>query len=88
MNEGVRRAAARRDARGIERLIQDAQAEGKFDDLACKGQPLRVTFGGSATVAGLKLALPSGGCPLTPRARSATSPMWTLRCGNPFTWIL
>jgi hypothetical protein len=41
----------RTDARGIEKLIQDAQQEGKFDDLACKGQPLHVGFGDLASVA-------------------------------------
>jgi hypothetical protein len=41
----------RTDARGIEKLIQDAQQEGKFDDLACKGQKLHVGFGDLASVA-------------------------------------
>jgi len=41
----------RYDPRGIEKLIQDAQQEGKFDDLACKGQPLQVAFGDLASVA-------------------------------------
>jgi hypothetical protein len=41
----------RRHAVGIEKLIQDAQREGKFDDLACKGQPLQVGFGDLASVA-------------------------------------
>src|SRR5262245_49159958 len=39
------------DPRGIEKLIQDAQKEGKFDDLACKGQPIPVAFGDLASVA-------------------------------------
>ena len=34
-----------REPRGIEKLIQDAQKEGKFDDLEHKGEPLRVAFG-------------------------------------------
>ena len=41
----------RYDPRGIEKLIQDAQKEGKFDDLACKGQRLQVGFGDLASVA-------------------------------------
>jgi DnaJ homologue, subfamily C, member 28, conserved domain len=41
----------RTDPRGVEKLIQDAQQEGKFDDLSCKGQPLHVAFGDLASVA-------------------------------------
>jgi hypothetical protein len=36
---------------GIDKMIQDAQKEGKFDDLSCKGQPLDVAFGDLASVA-------------------------------------
>src|SRR6059058_3917251 len=39
------------EPRGIEKLIQDAQKEGKFDDLEHKGQPLHVAFGDLASVA-------------------------------------
>src|SRR5438552_793904 len=40
-----------REPRGIEKLIQDAQKEGKFDDLEHKGEPLHVAFGDLASVA-------------------------------------
>jgi len=41
----------RYEPKGVEKLIQDAQKEGKFDDLACRGQRLPVAFGDLATVA-------------------------------------
>src|SRR5437899_9270314 len=39
------------EPKGIDKLIQDAQKDGKFDDLEHKGQPLHVAFGDLASVA-------------------------------------